>query len=187
MARLNWRMDRLEKLLKATVEAMGYQFWGLEFVSARGADTLRFYIEDADGWPGPQRGSDITADDCSQVSAHLSTLLDIEQPVSGNYRLEVSSPGMARRLFSAQQCAAAVGSRLELRLRQSGADGRRRCTARLLAAEEQALQMELDGRKVKYDWQQIEQVRLVPDFGAPQARIGRANRSLSPTAQEHRQ
>lgn len=166
MARLNWRMDRLERLLCATVEGLGYQFWGLEFLSGAGVDTLRFYIESSGGATNGGIRSGITADDCSQVGLHISTLLDVEQPVSGNYRLEVSSPGLARRLFRLQQCATVVGHRLDVRLRHGAIAGRRRFRSRLVAVGDAHLSLEVDGETLECPWSQIERVSLVPEYDA---------------------
>lgn len=164
MARLNWRMDRLDKLLHTAVEGLGYQYWGLEFVGDKGADILRCYIEGGAGWAGPESKSAITADACSQVSEHVGTLLDVEQPISGNYQLEVSSPGMSRRMFSPHQCEAAVGHMLDIRLHEADAGGRRRLKARLIAVSEQTLQVEVNGEALQCDWVQIDRIRLVPQY-----------------------
>jgi ribosome maturation factor RimP len=61
---------------------------------------LRLYIESEAG---------VQVDDCARVSDQVGALLDVEEPLSGDYVLEVSSPGIDRRLFTLEQCAAYVG------------------------------------------------------------------------------
>jgi len=63
-------------------------------------------------------------EDCEKVSRQISALLDVEDPISGEYHLEVSSPGMDRPLFSAQQFADYIGSEVKVRL-NAPIDGRR--------------------------------------------------------------
>ena len=56
---------------------------------------LRIFIDKADG---------IGVDDCERVSRQVSSLLDVEDPISGEYTLEVSSPGADRPLYTLAQC-----------------------------------------------------------------------------------
>lgn len=84
------RSDDLNALLGPVVEAMGYEFWGLEYLQGRGA-VLRIFIDKDDG---------ISVDDCAAVSHQASGVLDVEDLISGEYNLEVSSPGMERPLFT---------------------------------------------------------------------------------------
>ena len=81
---------QLTQLLQPTVEAMGYVLWGIELISPGKRPTLRLYIEADAG---------ISVDDCVAVSHQLSGVLDVEDPISIEYTLEVSSPGVDRLLF----------------------------------------------------------------------------------------
>ena len=74
------------------------------------------YIEHEEG---------IGIEDCEKVSRQVSALLDVEDPITGEYTLEVSSPGMDRPLFTAEQFALYVGEKVNVRLR-SALQGRRR-------------------------------------------------------------
>lgn len=88
------REDLLE-LIAPVVEASGYILWGIEFRPyGRGQSLLRVYIDQEDG---------IGIDDCEKVSRELSRMLDVEDPIRGEYVLEVSSPGLNRRLFFIEQ------------------------------------------------------------------------------------
>ena len=81
----------LSALLAPTVASLGFQLWGLELISPNRRPTLRVYIEGDSG---------VTVDDCATVSRHLSSVLDVEDPIQGEYTLEVSSPGIDRLLFT---------------------------------------------------------------------------------------
>ena len=84
------REEKLRDLLAPTVEAQGFELWGLEHHSQGRHSLLRLYID-------AEAGVDV--DDCARVSEHVGALLDVEEPISGDYVLEVSSPGVDRRLF----------------------------------------------------------------------------------------
>ena len=88
---------------------MGFEFVGLEYGGQAGAGgLLRVYIDHTDG---------IDVDDCADVSHQLSGVLDVEDPIKGNYILEVSSPGLDRPLFSKRDFERFAGSRVSIKLR----------------------------------------------------------------------
>ena len=86
--------ERLTELLAPTVESLGFELWGLELLSPNRRPTLRVFIESSDG---------VTVDNCADVSRHLGGVLDVEDPIAGEYTLEVSSPGVDRLLFKPVQ------------------------------------------------------------------------------------
>jgi ribosome maturation factor RimP len=98
--------DELEQLISPTVETMGYCLWGCEYLPRGGESLLRIYIDKPEG---------ITVDDCQQVSHRISALLDVEDPIPGNYRLEISSPGIPRPLFHPQQYQAYIGQSVQIK------------------------------------------------------------------------
>ncbi len=104
---LNRREDQIETLLTPTVEALGCELWGVEFLSHGRHSKLRVYIERPEG---------VTVDDCERVSREVGDLLDVEDAIPGSYTLEVSSPGMDRILFKAAQFEANLGAIVDVRL-----------------------------------------------------------------------
>ena len=101
---------------------MGYELVGVQMLNAgKHGKTLRIYIDHADG---------ITLDDCAAVSHQFSGVLDVEDPVSGNYDLEVSSPGLDRPLFVAEHFARFTGEQVKIRT-LSPHDGRRKLSGEL--------------------------------------------------------
>ena len=81
--------DELGELLEPTIERLGYELSDLEVKLGGGSGVVRVFIDHPDG---------IGLDDCEKVSLAVSALLDVEDPVPGNYDLEVSSPGLNRKL-----------------------------------------------------------------------------------------
>ena len=76
------KLQKLQDLLAPVIEALGFQCWGVEYLSQGRHSTLRVFIEHEQG---------IGVDDCEVVSRQLSAVLDVEDPISGEYVLEVSS------------------------------------------------------------------------------------------------
>jgi ribosome maturation factor RimP len=98
---------KIEELIKPVVTAMGYELWGLE-IHKQGAHSLvRVYIDKEDG---------VNLDDCSRVSYQISGLLDVEDPITHKYVLEVSSPGLDRPLFNQEQFRRYVGTKVRIKL-----------------------------------------------------------------------
>lgn len=147
------RTEQLEALLRPTVESLGFELWGLELLQAKGAK-LRIYIDAPAG---------ITVDDCAAVSHQVSGVLDVEDPISSEYLLEVSSPGMDRPLFTAEQCARYIGGRLQLRLLVP-VTGRRKLAATLLAVEGEKLSLEDQGETFQVLFHEVDKANLIPQF-----------------------
>lgn len=101
------RIDALQEMLQPSVEALGFDLWGIDFKSQGKHSVLRIYIESEAG---------ITVDNCAAVSHQVSGILDVEDPISGEYTLEVSSPGADRPLFSVDQYQQYIGEQVSLRL-----------------------------------------------------------------------
>src|SRR5699024_5159739 len=105
---------------------MGFELWGLELQAQGKNSRLVIYIDSPDG---------ITVDHCADVSRQISGILDVEDPISGQYQLEVSSPGMERPLFTLEQFRQYAGSIVTLRLR-APYDGRRKFKGLLAGVED---------------------------------------------------
>jgi ribosome maturation factor RimP len=134
---------------------MGYECVGVEHdLGGAGAATLRVYIDHANG---------VGLGDCEAVSHQLSGALDVEDPIAGNYDLEVSSPGLDRPLFELEHFRRFAGERARLRLAEKR-DGRRRFDGRLAGTEGDNVLLDSDGERLVLPFQSIESARLVPEF-----------------------
>lgn len=144
--------DRLTRLVEPVVVGMGYELVGVEFDAHQ--RTLRVYMDSETG---------VQVGDCSAVSHQLSGLLDVEDPIPGNYHLEVSSPGLDRPLFTPGHFDRFKGSLVRIQLLRP-LDGRRRFKARLLGLEGDQVKL-LDG-ETQFDvpFESIDRARLVPEF-----------------------
>ena len=156
------KADDIAALLSPTVASMGLELLGIEYLPAPGGATLRLYID------VPQAEAEtrmVGIEDCEAVSREVSAQLDVEDPITGNYTLEVSSPGIDRPLFGAAQFARFVGesAKVTLKLPQ---DGRRRLQGRILRVEGGTVVFDLDGAEFAAAAANIEKARLVPDWVA---------------------
>jgi len=79
--------DRLQELLEPVITDLGYELVLLEFAPSTGYAMLRLFIDSPEG---------ITVEDCTAVSREVAGVLDVEDPISSPYQLEVSSPGLVR-------------------------------------------------------------------------------------------
>jgi ribosome maturation factor RimP len=160
------KATQIAKLLEPTVQSLGLELLGIEYLPAPGGATLRLYID----LPGGDGERHVGIEDCEAVSREVSAQLDVEDPISGNYTLEVSSPGVDRPLFTAQQFARFVGEQAKVTLKLPQ-DGRRRLQGRILKVEEETVHVEVEGQgglaqEVAFGMGNVEKARLVPDWAA---------------------
>jgi ribosome maturation factor RimP len=148
--------DTLTTLLQPVVEGLGYELWELEYLPGRGNALLRIYI-DTEAHEG------ITVDDCERASRAVSEVLDASDPVPGNYTLEVSSPGVERPLRTARHFAPYAGEQVFVEMVHV-VDERRRFKGRLVAAGEETIDVEVDGRTHRLLIAGIRKAHLAPDL-----------------------
>lgn len=148
------KLEQLQALLAPVVEALGYECWGLEFLSQGRHSLLRVYIDKVDG---------ILIEDCETVSRQVSGVLDVEDPISGEYTLEVSSPGMDRPLFTLEQFARYVGEQVKIKLRVPF-ERRRNFQGVLRGVEEQDVVVLVDDHEYLLPIDSIDKANIIPRF-----------------------
>jgi ribosome maturation factor RimP len=148
------KLEQLQALLAPVVEALGYQCWGIEFLSQGRHSLLRVYIDHENG---------ILIDDCEKVSRQISGVLDVEDPISSEYTLEVSSPGMDRPLFRLEQFAAHAGELVKIKLR-SPYEGRRNFQGLLRGVEEQDVVVLVEDHEYLLPIDLIDKANIIPRF-----------------------
>ncbi|MEQ3639436.1 MAG: ribosome maturation factor RimP [Alteromonas sp.] len=151
MARLE---DKLTEMLNPGVEALGFELVGVEFVRAGKHSILRVFIDHENG---------ISVDNCADVSHQVSAILDVEDPISTEYNLEVSSPGMDRPLFNEKHYKASVGEVVQVRLSMP-MDDRRNFKGEVLSCEDGMISIEVDGQQFQLAVANIEKGNVVPTF-----------------------
>ncbi|WP_340616180.1 ribosome maturation factor RimP [Xenorhabdus entomophaga] len=145
--------QKLTEMISAPVEALGFELVGLEFIRAR-VSTLRVYIDSEEG---------ITVDNCADVSHQVSAVLDVEDPISVLYNLEISSPGLERPLFKAEHYQRFVGDEVSLLLRMA-MQNRRRWQGIIKAVDGEMITVTVDGKDEVFALSNIQKANLVPHF-----------------------
>jgi ribosome maturation factor RimP len=149
-----WRDDRLKALIEPIANAFGCELWGLEFSAAGRNGLLRVYIDKEGG---------VAIEDCERISRQLGALLDVENPIPGEYTLEVSSPGMDRPLYSLEQFRRFVGAEISVRLR-AAFEGRRKFQGILAGVEDGEIVLRSGEHEYLFPLTDIERANLLPKF-----------------------
>ena len=131
-------------MITAPVEALGFELVGIEFIRGR-TSTLRIYIDSAD------------------VSHQVSAVLDVEDPITVAYNLEVSSPGLDRPLFTAEHYARFVGEEVTLVLRMA-VQNRRKWQGVIKAVDGEMITVTVEGKDEVFALSNIQKANLVPHF-----------------------
>lgn len=145
---------KLYELLDESIDSYGYELVHLELMGREKSRVLRLYIDAPGG---------VTLDDCVFISRQVSSLLDVEDPIEGNYSLEVSSPGIERPLAKKEHFEQAVGERIEVTT-LAKCDGRRKILGQLLTVADHALEVDVEGATIKIDMNNIRRARLKPNL-----------------------
>jgi len=146
--------QKLTEMLKPAVEETGKELLGIEFLSAGNHSVLRLFIEHENG---------INVDDCAEVSRQVSAILDVEDPISTEYSLEVSSPGLDRPLFEIAHFQAVIGETINVKLSMP-LNGRRKFKGKLEAIEGDTLIVTVDGEDYELVMSNVDKANLIPKF-----------------------
>jgi len=141
-------------LLEPAVEALGYELVDLELNFSGRRGVLRLYID---------REGGIRVEDCEAVSRRVSDVLDVEDPIRRDYDLEVSSPGLDRKLVKPAHFDRFAGQSVQGRLRRM-LDGRRKFTGTLVGRTGTTVTIRVDDADLVVPMEDLEVVRLVPEY-----------------------
>jgi ribosome maturation factor RimP len=177
---LSAKKKLLEDLIRPIVEGMGYEFWGMEHLAQGKHSLLRIYIESEPGADkvtssdvelsdqgavedASVKESGIALDDCEKVSRQVGAVLDVEDPISGDYTLEVSSPGMDRILYNLSQYERFKGHHVAIKLRMAY-EGRRKYTGVISGIEGRDVVIQVDQEEFLFPIEAIEKANIIPQF-----------------------
>lgn len=144
----------LQEMLSPVVSHLGYELLGIEQLPQGKHSLVRLYIDTETG---------ITIEDCEKVSREVSAVLDVEDPISGNYSLEVSSPGLDRPLFSLDHYRKFIGKESKIRL-HSPVNGKRRIKGIIQNVVDDLVIIQTDEETLNLDLSQIEKANLVAEI-----------------------
>ena len=142
----------MEPIIAPAVEAAGYRLVRLRLTGGR-RKTLQVMAERADGT--------MNVEDCARLSRALSAFLENEDPIEGEYVLEVSSPGIDRPLTRLMDFARWVGHEAKIELKAPDAAGRKRFKGRLLGLDGTDVVLEVEGARLAFARANIAEAKLV--------------------------
>ncbi|KTC76858.1 ribosome maturation factor RimP [Legionella brunensis] len=142
--------NEIEQLLTPLIEDLGYELWGCEYLPQGKHSLLRVYIDKENG---------IGIEDCERVSRQVSALLDVEDPIPGNYSLEISSPGIPRPLFNKEQYKQYVGNEVRIKVFKP-INGSRNLFGTIISANEDTLILKIGDEQLEVQFTQIVKANL---------------------------
>ena len=170
--KLSNKTQALQDLIAPAVQACNVELWGIDFVPQGKRSLLRIYIDkpvDENAAPiineegEEELGRGIGVQDCVRVTQQVGAMLDVHDPISGEYALEVSSPGWDRPFYKLVQMTGYIGQQVALRL-ISAVDNRRKFQAKLVAVdlENEMIQVEVEKQQVlEIDSHNIDKANLI--------------------------
>lgn len=145
--------EKIIELLTPTVESLGFELYGVEYVRARNA-ILRVYIDKEGG---------VSIDDCSDASYQISAILDVEDPINAAYYLEVSSPGLDRLLFTVAHYEKNIGQEAQVSLRMA-VQNRRNFKGIIHAIEGEMITLIVDAEPITFALSNIQKGNIIYKF-----------------------
>ena len=142
--------------LSGEVAGMGYEMLGMDRWSSGRVLMIRVYIDQQGG---------VTLADCERVAVQLQGILRLHYPLTQEApRLEVSSPGLDRPLFTIEHYARFIGLAVRVSLRVKREDGRRRLVGRIVSAGDAGICLHTEAGDITLSLEEIEKARLVPEW-----------------------
>ena len=148
------KQEILQEMITPVITSLGCELWGLEYLTQGRYTTLRIFIDAPNG---------VALEDCEKVSRQISAVMDVEDPIQGEYTLEVSSPGMDRPLYTFDQYARYVGETISVRLRIAR-DGRRRFKGEIVKVENNEVLVVVEGKEFLFPIDAIDIANIEPRF-----------------------
>lgn len=144
--------DRIEKMIAPTITDMGYELVRVAFLGGEHS-ILQIMAEKPDGT--------MTVEGCEEISRAVSALLDVEDPISEAYDLQVSSPGIDRPLTRAQDFERWAGFEAKVELDEA-VDGQRRYRGKLLGMENTQIKLvNMEGEEILLPLEKVRKAKLV--------------------------
>jgi ribosome maturation factor RimP len=168
-------VERVREIAERVAASSGLEIVEIEFLGGGKARMLRVFLDKPAAGTDPLAG--VTHEDCANFSREFGTILDVEDVMPGSYTLEVSSPGLDRKLMKPADFSRFTGSRMKLTTRQP-VDSNRHFEGRLESFKDGRLTLDLSvashksrkkmgataGEKIEIDFANVEKANLVPEI-----------------------
>jgi len=166
-------VERVREIANRVASSQGLEVFDIEFLGGGKARMLRVFLDK----PGNDPLAGVTHQDCASFSREFGTILDVEDVMPSSYTLEVSSPGLDRKLVKAADFVRFTGSRMKLTTREP-VNHNRHFEGRLESFQDGRLTLDLSvashksrkkmgdqaGKKIEIEFANVEKANLVPEF-----------------------
>jgi len=166
-------VERVREIANRVASSQGLEVFDIEFLGGGKARMLRVFLDK----PGNDPLAGVTHQDCASFSREFGTILDVEDVMPSSYTLEVSSPGLDRKLVKAADFVRFTGSRMKLTTRQP-VNNNRHFEGRLESFEDGRLTLDLSvashksrkkmgdaaGKRIEIEFANVEKANLVPEI-----------------------
>lgn len=149
------RQEKWQALLAPILQNTPFELVGVECVGGGKHTVVRVFIDKINGG--------ITIDEIAHLSREMSMVLDVEEAVRGAYTLEVSSPGLERPLFLPAHFKQQIGQQVKVKVRHA-INNRQNFKGILLHAGEEDIQLEVEGEKFTFLYEDMEKARVIPEI-----------------------
>lgn len=147
-------LNKLNSLIKPIVEENDCELYYIELAREDGEEYLRVYIDTENG---------VSMDDCIKVNRAVSEMLDIEDPIEYSYYLEISSPGIERKLYTEDHYNKYISSEVKIKLKKLH-DGRKKYEGILIGFNEEMFNIESEGTEIHIPREKVSSIRLKGEY-----------------------
>ena len=145
--------EKVEELLKETIEKLGYNLYDVEYVKEGPSYYLRVYIDNEKG---------IDLNDCEKVSNAIDEMLDEAKIIKDQYYLEVSSPGIERVLRKDRHLQENIGNQIEIKLFKKDEKGNKDYIGELLKFDQEVVSIKTSEEdEIQIERKNISQIKTV--------------------------
>src|SRR5579864_4254253 len=168
-------VERVREIAERVAASSGLEIVEIEFLGGGKARMLRVFLDKPAAGTAPLAG--VTHEDCANFSREFGTILDVEDVMPGSYTLEVSSPGLDRKLVKPADFTRFTGSRVKLMTRQpvgntqhfegrleSFQDGKLTLDLSVASHKSRKKMGEAAGKKIEIEFANVEKANLVPEI-----------------------
>jgi ribosome maturation factor RimP len=172
--------QKVATIVSPAIEELGFSLFAIKMIGEGGSKTLQIMAED----PATRR---LGIDDCTKITKAVSALLDVEDPIQGAYRLEVSSPGIDRLLIRPDDFTAYTGFDAKLETETPNAEGQKRFRGVIKGLKEnETILLLTDTGEIEIPFSSLSKAKLVmtDELIKASAKLAKANAKTDLTSEE---
>ena len=148
--------EDMKKHIEHSVKACNATLYGCEMLPGNKNNTLRIFID--------KKTQPVTDKLCQEVGQHLLASSAVDFPAILNFTLEISSPGLDRKLFTIEQCKENIGKKVKVKTKSS-IDNQKNFSGKIVSIVEDILQIQTEEKTLNLNWENIDKIRIIYETG----------------------